>query len=360
MKVGYQYREDWGEIVERKLAEERAASVVYWGYGGSVCHPLTQVQPFAAQGQPITVLMIHTASAFVGPVAWADGASADGKSWSPIPTGVRTAGRYALVLRSLEKVDFRLDLAAYEVAIGSRQGMPLPDYLRLRVDKACARLSSVLRTSDPHVVNVVMRADLVAPYAVLLRTPDTDHDVAAGAIQSEAAQVTSRVSFEKATVDALLSAVGPPPDVAVYRGMGAVNRTVPDGWTLSALQSFQFGDLRLESSTVRVVVEVESAGGVTNLAKYWPLLGSSLRDKRFVLIHLFMMSSRGDYLAHREIWTFLRDRMRADLRDRCALEWGEGWTAEMLTYGPGSDSDGIATAANHIREALSESASQTR
>ena len=169
--------------------------------------------------------------------------------------------------------------------------------------------------------------------------------------------MTSRVSLEKAAVDALLSVVGPLADVAVYRGMAAANRAVPDGWTLSALQSFQFGDLRLESSTVRVVVEVESAGGVTNLAKYWPLLGSSLREKRFVLIHLFMISSRGDYLAHREIWTFLRDRMRADLRDRCGLEWGEGWTAEMLTYGPGSDVDGIAIAANRIREALSESAS---
>ena len=162
----------------------------------------------------------------------------------------------------------------------------------------------------------------------------------------------SRVSFEKAAVDALLLALGPLPDIAVYRGLAAANRVVPDGWALSALQSFQFGDLRLESSTVRVVVEVESAGGVTNLAKYWPMLGSSLRDKRFVLLHLFRLTSGGDYLAHREMWTFLRDRMRADLADRCALEWDRGWTAEMLTYGPGTDVDGLAIAAVRIREAL--------
>jgi hypothetical protein len=162
----------------------------------------------------------------------------------------------------------------------------------------------------------------------------------------------SRVSFEKAAVDALLLAIGPLPGIVVYRGLAPGNRIVPSGWALSALQSFQFGDLRLESSTVRVVVEVESAGGVTNLAKYWPMLGSGLRDKRFVLLHLFRLTSGGDYLAHREMWTFLRDRMREDLADRCGLEWDRGWTAEMLTYGPGADVDGLTSAAVRIREAL--------
>jgi hypothetical protein len=173
-----------------------------------------------------------------------------------------------------------------------------------------------------------------------------------GATLREAIRMESRVSFEKAAVDALLLALSPLPGIAVYRGLAAANRVVPDGWALTALQSFQFGDLRLESSTVRVVIEVESAGGVTNLAKYWPMLQSGLRDKRFVLLHLFRLTSGGDYLAHREMWTFLRDRMRADLGDRCALEWDRGWTAEMLTYGPGTDVDGLARAAVRIREAL--------
>jgi hypothetical protein len=164
--------------------------------------------------------------------------------------------------------------------------------------------------------------------------------------------VESRVSFEKAAVDGLLLALGPLPGIAVYRGLAAANRVVPDGWALSALQSFQFGDLPLESSTVRVVVEVESAGGVTNLAKYWPMLQSGLRDKRFVLLHLFRLTSRGDYLAHREMWAFLRDRMQEDLAHRCGLEWDRGWTAEMLTYGPGTDVDGLAVTATRIRDAL--------
>ncbi len=42
MKVGVHLGEPWETIVERKLAEERVADVAYWGYGGSVCHPITQ------------------------------------------------------------------------------------------------------------------------------------------------------------------------------------------------------------------------------------------------------------------------------------------------------------------------------
>jgi hypothetical protein len=165
--------------------------------------------------------------------------------------------------------------------------------------------------------------------------------------------MAGRVSWEGDAVDALVHGVGPMPNVIIYRGLGSTNRVVPDGWGgLSALQSFQFGDLRFESSDVRVVVEVESAGGATNLVKYWPMLASGLRDKRFVLLHLFRLTSRGDYLAHRALWTFVRDRMQADLKDRCGLQRGTDWTADLLTYGPGSPSDGIAIAAARIREAL--------
>ena len=140
----------------------------YWGYGGSVCHPITQVQPFAEQGTPVAILLIRTRSEFLGTSTPAIAASTDGHSWEPIPAGVTTSGRYALVLRSVRAATEELDLGAYEVAIGPNEGTPLTSYLRGRVDKACARLASVAR--DSARVPVVLRADLVAPYAVLLRT----------------------------------------------------------------------------------------------------------------------------------------------------------------------------------------------
>ena len=168
MKVGVHLGEPLEAIVERKLAEERAARVAYWGYGGSVCHPITQVQPFAELGSSVAVLMIRTSSDFLGDSTPAVGASVDGGSWEPIPPGVTTSGRYALVLRSLRKVTEEVDLGAYEVAIGPKEGRPLASYLRGRVDKACARVASIPRSPDR--LAVVLRAELVAPYAVVLRT----------------------------------------------------------------------------------------------------------------------------------------------------------------------------------------------
>jgi hypothetical protein len=168
MKVGVHLSEPWEAIVERKLLEEETAGVIYWGYGGSVCHPLTQVQPFAEHGSPVTILMIRTKSDFVGRSVPAVAASRDGRSWGPIPEGVTTSGRYALILRSLRTTTEHLDLGAYEVAIGPKEGTPLTHYLRGRVDKACARVASVPLGSDRR--SVVLRADLVAPYAMVLKT----------------------------------------------------------------------------------------------------------------------------------------------------------------------------------------------
>ena len=51
-------------------------------------------------------------------------------------------------------------------------------------------------------------------------------------------------------------------------------------------RQFQFGDLRIETGTATIVVEAESAGGVTNLAKYRPFLAAR-PAKRLVLGHLF-------------------------------------------------------------------------
>ena len=168
MKVGLHLGEPWESIVERKLAEERVAGVAYWGYGGAACHPMTQVQPFVRTGQPVSVLMIRTASDFLGTVPPAVSESVDGRTWRPIPAGVVTTGKYALTIQALRRTDEELDLGAYEVGIGPTAGRPLLDYLRARVDKACARLAA--SPQESHLVPLVLRAELVAPYAVVLRS----------------------------------------------------------------------------------------------------------------------------------------------------------------------------------------------
>jgi hypothetical protein len=121
------------------------------------------------------------------------------------------------------------------------------------------------------------------------------------------------------------------PDAVVTRGQGANNKFSVAGWELSPLQQFQFGDLRIELPGATLVVEAESAGGVGNLAKYWPLLRSGALSKPLVLAHLFMLGSEGDYIAHRRLWEFLIKRMTDDLQQVGVLR-PQHWDARLFTY----------------------------
>ena len=161
----------------------------------------------------------------------------------------------------------------------------------------------------------------------------------------------ARVSHERAAIEQLRSAIGDRVGAEPSSGMGGLNRIAPHAWELKVIQRFQFGDLRYESDTVRVIVEVESGGGLTNLVKYWPMLGAELGDKRFILAHLFMVSSEFDYIAHRRLWKYLVDRMRHDLDVR-GCKWNVDWHAQMFTYGHSSAETGMAEAADYVAERL--------
>jgi hypothetical protein len=158
-----------------------------------------------------------------------------------------------------------------------------------------------------------------------------------------------RTSHETLILDRLVAELGVIPDVTVSRGMGGTNRFELDGWALVGSQRFQFGDLRLEGSSATAVVEAESGGGVTNLAKYWPYLAAK-PAKRFVLAHLFLVSSPRDYVSHIALWRYLVERMREDLARRAELEWGVHWEAQAFTYGAAFDS--VPEVAAYLRAAL--------
>ena len=125
--------------------------------------------------------------------------------------------------------------------------------------------------------------------------------------------------------------IGTPPGFEVHHGTKPANRLAVDGWDLVPRQYIQFGDLRFQGKDLTVVVEVESGGGVGNLVKYWPLLRGSLGETPFYLMHLFQVASENDYIAHRKLWEFLRERMQADL-DAHHRPWGSAWLAEIGTY----------------------------
>jgi hypothetical protein len=148
--------------------------------------------------------------------------------------------------------------------------------------------------------------------------------------------MATRVSHEALILAKVRDALTDLPGVTYASGMGAANRFPLDGWHLVGSQQFQFGDLRIETPSTTIVVEAESGGGVTNLAKYWPYLAAR-PAKRFVLAHLFQVLSANDYVSHIRLWEFLVERMRDDLDARSGLRWPEHWEARAFRYGPQLD-----------------------
>jgi hypothetical protein len=140
----------------------------------------------------------------------------------------------------------------------------------------------------------------------------------------------ARVSHERLALDRVAAALTSVAHATVMTGQAKENRFDVPGWYLSPLRQFQFGDLRIETPRCTLVVEAESAGGVTNLAKYWPLLRAR-PAKRFVLAHLFRVGSESDYIAHRKLWDFLVARMRDDLTGT-GVRWPSDWEARLFCY----------------------------
>src|SRR4051812_5041903 len=103
MKIGTHAREPLEAIIERKQAEIDAAGYALWGYGGSTCHPLTMVQPFARdfelRGEAIHLCMKPMASKhFAGPDRAVE-CSSNGIDWQVIPPEINVLGsRYALAI----------------------------------------------------------------------------------------------------------------------------------------------------------------------------------------------------------------------------------------------------------------------
>lgn len=93
----------------------------------------------------------------------------------------------------------------------------------------------------------------------------------------------------------------------------------------------QFGDLRVKLKKPErfLIVEVESAGGVTNLAKYWECYEKGRIKEPMKLLHLFRKNSANDYKAHRMVWEFLCEKMQK--------AHSTTFEARLLTYNDPAD-----------------------
>lgn len=169
MKGGPHAGSGWADIVDWKVKDLRVAGIAFRGYGGSVCHPTRQVQPFAtAAAGEVAVAMIPTGSDPGNLPTVASEWSVDGARWEPLPAGVRVTGsKWALVMDELEPCSVSIDLDEYAVAVGASAGRRASEYLRARVDKGCLTRTMPVDSSRP--VPVVLRGRLTAPWAVFLR-----------------------------------------------------------------------------------------------------------------------------------------------------------------------------------------------
>jgi hypothetical protein len=176
MKIGYHCDESLEEIIKRKKREESVSGKIFWGYSGSLCHPLTQVRPFIIEAlkrklKPL-VLLSPTPSKYISQPKLMREYSIDRKEWYPLPLGVSIRGecRYALICKNLRRVNMLIDLNMYKVATGKNKGKPLGEVIKFRVDKACAFFEHT-RTglSKAKNIEILYIAEITEPFAVFLR-----------------------------------------------------------------------------------------------------------------------------------------------------------------------------------------------
>lgn len=171
MKYGYHAKEHEQDIVKRKKLEFQKSGKMFWGYGGVVCHPIKQVQPFAKKFNDVFLAMSLTSSKPTMEGYLAKEYSIDGKIWKKIPNGIKVTGsKYALVCSSLVTVKRNIDLSQYNVAIGPSKNKLASEYIKFRIDKGCLINNNKLEKGDDStMVEIRLCAKIIHPYAVLLR-----------------------------------------------------------------------------------------------------------------------------------------------------------------------------------------------
>jgi hypothetical protein len=172
MKAGTHAGESLDRILVRKTREDNEAGFCLWGYGGSSCHPIRQVQIHAQRATSrVKCLFVRTLSNPCLSTSYSSEYSPDGVQWTPLPANhAVTSSRWAIAISNIERSGRVIDLARYVVAVGPSEGKSLAKYLRGRSDKACARRVNDDRArAESNLVTVGFFADLVTPYGVVLR-----------------------------------------------------------------------------------------------------------------------------------------------------------------------------------------------
>ena len=174
MKYGVHASESVEQIIERKKKEVQSAKRMFWGYGGTLCHPLNQVQPFLqenmSRNEKTYLVMAYTPSEMNSQTLETEFFSQNKNDWSRIPKGIHVYGsKYAIVCKNIERCDFIMDLSNYDSPVGNSKGRPLSEYINGRIDKACGHWDGKAKDRLSSPVHITLCAEICDPYAVFLR-----------------------------------------------------------------------------------------------------------------------------------------------------------------------------------------------
>jgi hypothetical protein len=174
MKFGYHAEENEYNIIRRKQLEFENAGKVFWGYGGIICHPLRQVQPFVRyfneQNSKVYLVMSFTPSKPLNAGTHAEEYSVDGVNWNKLPRGINVIGsKFAIVCSKLFTIKEKINLYEYNIAIGQSEGKNASDYISYRVDKGCLLKNANSKQNKSNIKDIELYAEIVYPYAVFIR-----------------------------------------------------------------------------------------------------------------------------------------------------------------------------------------------
>jgi hypothetical protein len=172
MKAGPYCGYSLEEIEAIKNNEDKHYGQFYWGYGGVFCHP-KRVMPFVKEalktGKNPKVYFSVTKSKFFSPIARCREFSANNEDWKALPPKVILVGnQYSLVCTNLKRVNFTLNMSDYVSMLGEKPVKNLSDYIKYRIDKACA-IYSPDPSKDMRNVTISYVSELVPPYCVYVR-----------------------------------------------------------------------------------------------------------------------------------------------------------------------------------------------
>jgi len=178
MKYGYHATEGATDIIARKKEEFKKAGVMFWGYGGSSCHPEKQVQQFVKdmhlKGKRVFLAMSFTKSKLDNDKNLFSQYSIDNVKWTKVPDNIKVTGsKHAIVCSKLFDCSININLNEYRIAVGPSKGDKASAYIKGQSDKGCLvksdnELSYNNDIAEANNVQIKLLAEIVAPFAVYM------------------------------------------------------------------------------------------------------------------------------------------------------------------------------------------------